>query len=161
MKLNWPLVGIGAGALVTAGIIVAIVTSPGTTLGGTGILTVDQLASASASPAPSASNAPSAVAPALHTATVHQQKNGCFDVALDDGTTAWAVWPSGTTQDADHVVLADGERLGDGDALGGPWRVTTKSDVPALVGGGGPASLAEFCVGEDGPVAILDAVTPH
>lgn len=142
MKVNWPLVGIGAGALVTAGVIVAIVTSSATTVSGTTILTLDQLGDTDF---PTVGSQPT---------TLQLGSDGCFDVSTSAGT-GWAIWPEGTTQDGDHIVLLDGTRLGDGDAFTSDSAIVTKAKVPALVGSSGPASIAQFCAGTDGPVTIL------
>jgi hypothetical protein len=139
-------VGIGAGAVVTAAAIAAMVMSTGPTLGGTGILTLDQLGTVDIP-----TTTPSSATLAMH-------DNGCFYLSLEE-RTAWAVWPAGTTRDADQLVLPDGTRLGDGDPLNGSVALVRKLDVDALVGDGGPAGLAQLCVGEDGDVALLTNIS--
>ncbi|MFT4123184.1 MAG: hypothetical protein QM635_05055 [Microbacteriaceae bacterium] len=154
MRVNWAVLGIGAGALVTVGVIVAIVASPGARVEGTTLLTVDQLATAS--PSASASAMTSTPAGTL-SGTVAVHDDGCIDLVVD-GESAWAVWPTGTSQDGDVVVLPDGRRLGDGDGVTGTIALIAKADVAALAGDSGAAALAEFCVGDDGPLALVSSL---
>lgn len=141
---NWPLIGIVAGALATAVIIVVIFTSSGSSISGSGILTVDELGDVDATAA-------------ARTATLERRSNGCLELEFPDGSTAWPVWPTGTTRDGEDVV-AGSSRFAAGDTVTGDIATVKKSAVDALSGDSGPASLAEFCAGDDGTIAIVSSL---
>jgi hypothetical protein len=143
VKLNWPLIGIGAGAVVTVGVIVTVLTSGGTTISGTSIVTMDQVTAVQGTPADV-------------DATLDVRDNGCFFLSTSDGDL-WPVWPEGTTQDGQRIVLPDGSTVADGDAVVATALEAEKSAVKALVGGSGPAAIAEYCLGDDGAVTLVSA----
>lgn len=50
-------------------------------------------------------------------ATLRVESNGCFTLDVGEGDQPWAVWPAGSRQDDDRIILVNGDEVGDGDRL--------------------------------------------
>ena len=92
-------------------------------------------------------------------------RKGCFNwvsVDADDPLNgSWIVWPDGTRQEDDEVVLPSGKHLGAGDtvaAIGAPVAVANLplgTDDQSYFGGFGP-----FCDADDHGVLVVIEVIP-
>ena len=91
------------------------------------------------------------------------EANGCFTFAHPDGAAAgraWIVWPDGSRQDGDEVVLASGVRVGAGAPLVGEGAVVALAQLPD--GGSRDSyfgSFGRFCGADERGVLILTRVT--
>ena len=92
-------------------------------------------------------------------------RKGCFtwvSVGADDPLEgSWIVWPDGTRQEDDEVVLPSGTHLGAGDtvvAVGAPVAVANLplgTDDQSYFG-----SFGQFCDADDHGVFVITEVTP-
>ena len=92
-------------------------------------------------------------------------RKGCFtwvSVDADDPLNgSWIVWPDGTRQEDDEVVLPSGKHLGAGDtvaAVGAPVAVANLplgTDDQSYFG-----SFGQFCDADDHGVLVVTEVTP-
>lgn len=98
MKINWPLIGILAGAAVTLTLVLVIVFSPPTFVG------------------PEVPTSTTTYEGSAIVATLVRHDDGCFFVSID-GSESYAIWPEGFVRDGEAVVAPDGIRYNDGDTL--------------------------------------------
>ena len=97
--------------------------------------------------------------------SIGSDRKGCFtwvSVDADDPLNgSWIVWPDGTRQEDDEVVLPSGKHLGAGDtmvAVGAPVAVANLplgTDDQSYFGGFGP-----FCDADDHGVLVVTEVNP-
>ena len=91
--------------------------------------------------------------------------NGCFLFAVPGDSAApahgtWIVWPETAEQDGAAVVLADGTRLGDGDALTGAGEVVGFEMLPDGVSDSSYfGSFGRFCGADERRVLVLTSAT--
>ena len=90
------------------------------------------------------------------------EANGCFTLAQTDDAAAegaWIVWPDGARQDGAEVVLASGDRVGEGALLVGVGAAVALSDLPD--GGSRDSyfgSFGRFCGADERGVLVLTGV---
>lgn len=83
--------------------------------------------------------------------------NRCIFATVND-TTAFTIWPSGTTQDAfGNVVLTDDNKYGIGAMFIGTVILTDRKTV-AAASGGTLERMITFCQGDADEIAIIVSV---
>ena len=93
------------------------------------------------------------------TGTLRVESNGCFTLDLDEGDQPWVVWPSGTTQEGDRVILPGGDEVGDGDRLRGDGALADADDLPEWsVSDSYFHAFGTFCGADERGVVLLDRV---